>query len=238
MDDKYSLETMMRNYSKYIETVNYEKNEFEKNAYIDIGKTPHENINVDILPKKIREKTDYILIFMTLILTLDDVNEKLMQSYEYWDYLIRDSEETMIYNTFYHCKMGSNSGLIIHTLKHFIDMMILFVSINIFKYEKTEKIDSIGRYLGQDKIKCFDNHKPFFKILNEMDNAYKHHFSNISANNFIGEKELCFFAVSEGRNGVNKLNPQLISISARRLVEDFNNFYIDLFNVIDDLLVL
>lgn len=206
-----------------------EKKIYNSGYFLTTGKIPHANFNVRLLPPTIRA-SEYVELFMALILNLDEVNEKLNQTYKLWDKIILpENVEVEFFNSYYINKLRVNSIIIIHLIKHFIDMMIIILVKECCSKNK-RKVDSIGSYFHYKpkELGCLRKHDEFLKTINIIENANKHKLNSVYSFEIIGKNELCFLAIDE--------NGEVISVTARDVVNGFNCFFKDIVKVLDSIL--
>lgn len=209
-------------YKIALKKVEEEKKKYSGDGFIHSGKVPHENFSCNLIPECIRE--EHTMLFMTLILNLDEVNELLFESYDIWNKIHNHSKEVEVVNSYSYNKLRINSVIIIHIIKHYIDMMLVFILKYIFNLER--KIDCIGRWKNYTKkpreLSKLDDFQDFFDLINDMENANKHHLKSIYTAQLIGQDELCFFAIKENKD--NKDN-KLYAVRAIDIIKRFNELY-------------
>lgn len=215
IDDLDQVEYMI----KALKKVEEEKKVYRGDGFIHSGKVPHENFSVNLIPKCIRE--EHTLLFMPLILNLDEVNELLFESYDIWNKIHNHSKEVEVENSYSYNKLRINSVIIIHIIKHYMDMMLVFILECIFNLGR--ECDCIGRWKNYTKkpreLSKLDDFQDYFDLINDMENANKHHLTSIYTAQLIGQDELCFFAINE------KKGNKLYSVRAIDIIKRFNELY-------------
>ena len=122
-------------------------------------------------------------------------------------------------------------------MKHFVDDIIAVCWVlKQSKIVENVEVASIGTYLkrynaGNHTFNDFDNFVGFFTLINDIENAYKHHIPN-NMTMIKGRDEACIYAFYSPQNK-NFLHPQLKGVSLSNLVDQFNEFYKFSFTVIE-----
>jgi hypothetical protein len=234
---------LSKSFVEYNNLLAQDKKDKRKNALINTGMLPHENFNYNIIKKQIPNSDNKI--FETLGLNFKIIN--LIQSLNYCNELIIMSNSLYLliksaspyenYMSVYNFhKFYSINEFIIHIVKKFIDEIISITYI--LKYGGDNiTINSIGSYLSQNDniLNYYDDFKPFFKLINDIDNSIKHSYSTSLTPGIIGLKENAIVTFYS-KNGKDIYKPKLISISMNNLTIELSNFYKKSFEVINELL--
>lgn len=192
-----------------------------------------------MLPHFNKYKSSFVnldLKFIKLITDLDVVNQNIIESYEIWYKIKTNSSELIIYNTYLHKRNHKLHEYIIYDLKHFVDEIIATTALIKGKILNGKiSITSIGDYLGRknDKIYEFNKFIDFFKLLDNLANAYKHSYAN-SDFSVLGRDEDCFVALYSKYNDFSKESTPYV-VSVNELIKEFNEFYKFAFETIDNL---
>ena len=206
-------------YKIALKKVEEEKKEYSGDGFIHSGKVPHENFSCNLIPECIRE--EHTILFMPLILNLDEVNELLFESYDIWNKIHNHSKEVEVVNSYSYNKLRINSVFIIHIIKHYMDMMLVFILEHIFNLRT--KCDCIGKWKNYSKkppeLSKLDDFQDYFDLINDMENANKHHLNSNLTFQLIGRDELCFFAINE------KKGNNLFAVRAIDIIKRFNELY-------------
>lgn len=202
-----------------------QKELFKKYHLIDTGKVPKEGLHEKYIPKlSERAKSLNLHVKMTnMLMQLDFVNLDLIELHDLWRKAIESSMDV-----FYLIgRINFLNSHVIHDIRRYIDDIISICWVLEHPTSKRVRIDDIGKYLnhvnGGGAWTDFVNFCPFFKAVNDIENAYKHSFLN-NTDIVIGRDEPCIFAIDANWNH-NISNPVLHSISLKQLVDDFNVFY-------------
>ena len=196
---------------------------------------PTENMNVKLLPRLSKKAQDYgfLLKLINMITGLDQTNKNLITLNENWLFLNQNFEKVSIFNSSIYNSINSLNSYVIHDIKHFIDDTISICWVLSQPAIVTDvEIDSIGKYKNNTAdYHDFDKFNSFFDIVNDIENAYKHHISN-NMSSLYGRDEPCIFALY-AKGNKSFLNPELKGISLKVLVTEFNKFYKYSMNLIE-----
>lgn len=226
---------------EYVSTLEKERKYFDKYVLINTGKTPHEGFNVKLLPCESENlaKYGFIIKLINLITGLDTTNELLIQAYETWKSICSSDNnqdkysEVSVYNTYFYGKANHLNKYIVYDMKYFIDEIIAITwCLTQTGKVNNVKISSIGEYLKLKDLHVFDSYIEYFRLINNIANAYKHSIPNDTVNT-LGRDELCVFALySKYNNDIE--TPEFIGVTMKDLVSTFNDFYKYSFEVIKD----
>ena len=242
---KAESNALCKSYQEYMELLELDKENKKNNILIETGMLPHENFNYklieSLIPNSIKnEKFKNLglnIKIVNLIQSLNYVNELVINSNQLYEFIKNTSPFENYMSVYNFHKLTSVNGHIIHLIKKFIDEMISIIYI--LKYGGSDlKVKSIGSYIkdGQDYLKCYDEFKNFFNDVNEIDNAFKHSYSNTLVPGYFGTKEN-IIVVAYSKNGKNIYNPKMKSIPMNELIKELNLFYKKSFKLINKLLL-
>lgn len=210
----------------YLNQIRIERQLFNKYTLINTGKMPSENFNKNIMPKLSKRAQDYGFRqkIINMICSLDETNRNIIRVNQAWESVVNADEESMIFNTRNNFIIDSANAHIIHDIRHFIDDVISIIWIlNQSEVVRNVAVDCIGKYLHNNTYTDFNIFTDFFIKVNDIENAYKHSFPN-NMSSLIGRDEPCIFALDAKRN-TDFFNPEIIGISLKKLIEEFNRFY-------------
>lgn len=105
--------------------------------------------------------------------------------------------------------------------------------------EKVENIiiHNIGSYINNSKNGDYieyDKFNVFFEKINDLDNAYKHSYTNSAVAPNIGT-EKNYIVVYYSKYGKKIKKPEIVDIELDQLINKFNNFYNYSFKLIESL---
>lgn len=168
---------------------------------------------------------------MNMLIQLDFVNLDLIELHDLWRKAIESSMDV----SYLIGRINFLNSHVIHDIRRYIDDIISICWVLKHPTSKRVRIDDIGKYLnhvnGGGAWTDFVNFCPFFKVVNDIENAYKHSFLN-NTDIMIGRDEPCIFAIDSNHNS-DIFAPVLNSISLVRLVDGFNEFYHYSFELIE-----
>lgn len=217
-------------FNEYQEKLNKEKELFKKYVHIDTGKLPSENFNGNIISflSDTTEENGLFLKWMNMLCQLDETNNNIISACKLWELIKDDHPKKYVFNTSIFFKIQALNSYIIHDIKRSIDDIIS--TIDFLKNNcKCIKVDCIGRNFYDNKRPClskighFDEQRDFLIKVNDLENAYKHSFTN-NFSNLYGKDEPCIFAVYS-KNNLNFKNAKIIGITLKELTEEYNTFY-------------
>ncbi len=224
------------NLEEHIKQIEIEKQWFEKFNLIRTGKLPSEPMNNSLLPQVSEKNKEYYFEdkFTNMICSLDTTNVNLVCAHGVWEKTL-NSEINEI-NKWAYNYLNSLHSYIIHDIKRFIDDVISIC----WLFQQSEQVDfvdvdCIGTYLrkynaGDHSFNDFDNFVDFFRLINDMDNAYKHHVSNNMM--YVRSMDEARILALCAKNNIGFSCPLLKLISLHDLVTEFNKFYEFSFNII------
>lgn len=222
-------------YLMYQKELEVERKWFEKYPMINTGKLPREDFNDRFMPRLSEKAENYgfTIKLINMISSMDSVNENIVKLYDAYDY-IRNNDPLLDSHTFStYRKINSLCSYIIADIRRFMDDIISICwCLSQQKIVENIDIDCIGACTSEKpRYKEFEAFKPFFVLVNDLSNAYKHSSTN-NMQILHGRDEPCIFALYACRNK-NISQPELIGISIRELVEEFNKFYEFSFRLIE-----
>lgn len=203
----------------------------KKNILIDTGILIHDNINMNKIPKiseALNEEYGFDIKFINLISGLSITNELICESNLLFDKIKNDFEEVLIFNSYSFIKLQKLNEYIVYDLKKYIDEVISITWLLKQKiYVEDIIINSIGEYFKKGKTYGYNEYDKFEKLfhnLNDLDNAYKHSYTNNAVPPTIGiEKN--YIVVYYSKYGKKIKNPDKIDIKLDELINLFNVFY-------------
>jgi len=206
------------------------------NVLIENKMDIHDNMNIAIVPT-LKNEEDYYGINLALIKIIPKMNitnELIVESNELYKELINNKEKILFFNTYSFSKYYKLNEYIVHDLRTYCDQLLTICYLLKDK-EKKEDIclKSTGDYLNlKEEMKLFKIHDAFIKLITDLDNSYKHSFSNCISDNMLGENDNCIIT-QYSKFGKDIFKPQLYSVKLDDLINGFNSFYNDAINYID-----
>lgn len=213
----------------------------KKNVLVNTGMLIHENINMNKIPKVSKELNDeyvFDMKFLNLISGLSITNELICKSNMLFNQIKNNLKETLIFNSYSFTKLQKLNEYIVYDLKKYIDEIISITWL-LKQKEKVEDISihNIGSYINNSKngdYTEYDKFKLFFEKINDLDNAYKHSYTNSAVAPNIGTKKNNI-VVYYSKYGKKIKNPQILDIELDELIGIFNEFYEYSFKLIESL---
>ena len=153
------------------------------------------------------------LNWVQIIERVENINKLIIQLYEEFEILKTSSQKKNINDAitishlFYHQKFLTEQ--IFYWLRKTADEIIcMLYLLNYLEKNKHNpkklKISSIGEYLNsKTKIEILENFRAYFKILNDISNAYKHSFVNAQIHTTIAIEHPTVFALAFEHNNRN-----------------------------------
>jgi hypothetical protein len=224
--DKKEQEDLERILIKYQCDLEEEKKKLEHYPVIQTGKTPKENMNINLFPQLSTIDKDLQIPFISLIGELDCTNEMIVDFCDAWKIMRENGDLVKLYNTYYFTRSVKLGSYIIADIRHYIDMSIA-ITWYLWSGRKNSniKIDSIGKYLSKknDRFKEYDQFKSFMNLVNAISNAYKHSIPNLHLN-IVGRDEPCLFTLaSKGNKDI--FHPQFLGVALSELIFEFNHYF-------------
>lgn len=162
--------------------------EYPEYRMIDTGSKSIVGMNVSELLNFVDEngiRTDYNVKYYNLLMDLEYTNEKLLRHYKMYEWLksvkTSNDEAVCMANGYIVKKYIIETKEIVHDLKYTIDQILTFTALLL---RDENYVDCIGEWLKKKdskKAKIVDFYKQFtnfFKNINDIENSYKHHFTN------------------------------------------------------------
>ena len=213
----------------------------KQNILIDTGMLIHENINMNKMPKvskKLNNEYSFDMKFFNLISGLSITNELICKSNLLFNQIKNNTREILIFNSYSFTKLQKLNEYIVYDLKKYIDEVISITWL-LKQAEKVEDISihNIGSYLNNSKngdYTEYDNFKDFFEKINDLDNAYKHSYTNSAVAPNIGT-EKNYIVVYYSKYGKKIRKPEIVDIELDELINKFNDFYNYSFELIENL---
>lgn len=215
----------------------------DKNILIDNGLLIYENMNMNKIPKisnELNSQYGLDLIFFNMISGMSITNELICNSNILFSKIKNNDEEVKIFNTYSFTKLQKLNEYIVYDLKKYADEIISVMwLLKQDKYVEDIAINSIGKYLSNNKSKDYNydeynEYLKFFQKLNDIENAYKHSYTNDAVLYNIGV-EKNYIVVYYSKHGKKIKNPSTISIELDSLINMFNDFYNYSFKLIESL---
>lgn len=226
----------IKDFKKYQDILLIDEVKKSKYKLIENNYLIHENLNA----RKIRcieicQKDNYGFepLLFSLISSMNITNERIVNSNELYE-MIKSSKETMnLLNTYNYAKYQMLNESIVHDLKTFCDKLIVIVFLIIEKEVITDlKIKSLGDYFN-DTRHFFKSDEKFLHLINDLDNSYKHSFSNNMDPGRIGLYDNCIVNYYS-KNGKDIFHPKIFSVRLDDLIDGFNVFFDNVENFIKE----
>ncbi len=180
------------------------------------------------------------MVLANISTTLNILNTKITNVYNTYNNIKFLKECSLSQHTEYHIDIEQ----IIYIIKKIIDEIIIlfYITHNLSDVNKTYNIkyDDIGKVLGAEKCKnknfknllssiSYDKFHCFFKIINELHNAYKHDILQISAMSIWSNTDLAIFAYRTKENNLNEI--MYINVYLSQIITAFNDFLLDIAHI-------
>lgn len=200
----------------------------EKFVLIHSGHLIHEGVNLnkirctDLINDK-KYNLQKMLIFMTM--TMNITNEKIVKSNELYQMIKNEDKSLFFYNSYTFSKYNNINQSIVHDIKIYCDKLIIATFLLLEdKMVQDLPIESLGAYLNKsNKRHIFKNSEDFLYLINDLDNSFKHSFSNELGENIIGKNDNCIINYYS-KNGKNIFNPQIFCVKLDDIINGFNEF--------------
>lgn len=199
----------------------------------------HENINsLKIKPIIPNDKDNYGLniAILNMILSINITNELVIESHEIFNKIKCNSKDIQTLNSYYYAKYYELNKMIVHNIKHYCDEIItIFYLLSSPVIVSNIDIRSISSYfsLDEDKRK-YTNYEDFLNTILELDNSFKHSFSEVITPSRIGVKDNCIVTYYS-KYGRNFLNPTMLSYKLDDIIVWFNSFYKEFVKKVEEL---
>ena len=222
----------MINYRKDLEdyntTISKDKTYAENNTLLDNGYLIHEILNAG----KLRcvevcrcDRYGLTVLLFNIHSFINITNEKIVESNQLWNE-IKKAKITP-FNTYLYAKYYKINESIVHDLKMYCDQLIMMTFLYIEpKIVHKIDIDSIADYLYKNDghAHMFAEHEDFLKLINNLDNSYKHSFSDVANPGRIGKNDNCIVNFYS-ENNKDIFNPNYFSVRLDDVISEFNSFF-------------
>ena len=197
------------------------------NTFINNSYFIHENMNAGkVRCVEICKNDKYWLtsVLFNLIVSMNITNERIAESNKLYKIIRFDNNRIMQFNAYYFAKYHKTNESIIHDIKLYCDKLII-ISFLLIEDDKVRdlKIKSIGDYL-KDSRHIYKNDEVFLNLINDLDNSYKHSFSNDMDPLRIDLNDNCIINYYS-KKGKDIFNPQIISAKLDDVINGFNVFF-------------
>ena len=174
-------------------------------------------------------RSDYNVKYLNITQYLKMTNEKLFEIYQIHEWLANNMANENVHDirTYLLQRYFKDGKELIHDIKWAIDQMINWTYL---LSGDTKNVDSIGKWLGANKNSSktgmyYSRYRPFFKKINLMDNAAKHHFILDMQQTFNFDEPHVTVLHCEDYRKIQEVKP--IDMTVRDLIDTFNSFYED-----------
>lgn len=200
-----------------------------ENVLINNNHLIHENINGTKLLSTIPENKDFYnhhIIMINITSLMNITNEHIVESNTLYKEIKNPKFFLNTFNSYTFSKYWKLNESIVHDIKVYCDQLISTVYI-IHGNNKPDKfqIDSIGDLFNiiDKNENLFIEHMDFLHIINDLDNSYKHSFSNVLSPILLGQNDNCFCNLYS-KYGKNVYSPNVLSYKVDDVVTMFNDF--------------
>lgn len=199
----------------------------------------HENINsLKIKPIIPNDKDNYGLnvAILNMMLSMNITNELVVESHEIYNKIKSNSIDIQVLNSYYYAKYYELNRMIVHNIRHYCDEIItIFYLLSSSAIVSDIGIGSISAYflLDEDK-RIYKTYEDFLHIILDLDNSFKHFFSEVISPNRIGVDNNCIVTYYS-KYGKNFLNPNKLSYKLDDIIILFNSFYKEFIKKVEEL---
>lgn len=226
----------IEDFKKYQDMLFLDKVKKRKYKLIDNNYLIHENLNAG----KIRcievcknDNYGFTSQLFSLISSMNITNERIVISHELYEKIKSNKETANPLNTYIYAKYQMINESIVHDIKKFCDKLIVIAFLIVEKEVITHlKIKSVGEYFN-DSRHFFKSDEEFLHLINDLDNSYKHSFSNNMDPGRIGLYDNCIVNYYS-KDGNDIFHPKIFSVRLDDLIGGFNAFFDNVENFIKE----
>ena len=191
------------------------------------------NVNHSIAGLNAEEMiSDLNASYLNTVIDLSYTNEMLFELYKMHEWIIGHHgiyEDGIIrIRSYFLMKNSKAIKTIVHDIKRATDQLIATISLLSHTHNYIESVGSLFKYREKETefLNYFSEHMIFLKLLNNMDNSFKHHLTNDIKRYFDSEKPVItvFYCKDYSKGYGDNKREKVIEKPMDEFINEFNEF--------------